>query len=137
MTTRKITQLQPLTTALTGAEQYEAARDNVSYALSGINLFKTVGVLPATDGAPSPSSGYRIALYKISDGSPYSCTLDEALSLLLGVASYSVATAPDAVAAGAGAMIYVTNGNAGSPCVGVSNGTNWKVVALGATISAS
>ena len=34
-------------------------------------------------------------------------------------------------------MIWVTNGNAGAACVAVSDGTNWKVIALGATIAAS
>ena len=32
-------------------------------------------------------------------------------------------------------MIYVTDGNAGAATVAVSDGSNWKVVALGATIS--
>lgn len=38
---------------------------------------------------------------------------------------YTVATAPDAALAGAGAMIYVSNGKAGSPVIAFSNGTNW------------
>jgi len=32
-------------------------------------------------------------------------------------------------------MVYCTNGNAGAACVAVYDGSNWKVVALGATIS--
>lgn len=32
-------------------------------------------------------------------------------------------------------LIFVTNGNAGAQCVAVSDGTNWKVIALGANIS--
>jgi hypothetical protein len=39
--------------------------------------------------------------------------------------AYTVATAPSASAAGAGATIYVSNGAAGAPTVAVSNGTNW------------
>lgn len=34
-------------------------------------------------------------------------------------------------------MIWVTNGNAGAACVAVSDGANWKVIALGATIAAA
>lgn len=34
-----------------------------------------------------------------------------------------------------GSMIYVTNGNAGAKTLAVWDGSNWKVVALGATIS--
>ena len=36
-----------------------------------------------------------------------------------------------------GSFVYVTDGDAGSPCVGVFNGTNFKVVALGGNISSS
>lgn len=46
--------------------------------------------------------------------------------------SYDVGTVP-AAAAHAGAMVYLTDGNAGAACVAVSDGTDWKVVALGAT----
>lgn len=49
----------------------------------------------------------------------------------------TVALAPSAATAGAGAIIYVSNGNAGAACLAVSDGTNWKVVALGATIAAA
>lgn len=50
--------------------------------------------------------------------------------------SFTVATVPSA-ADWKNRMIWVTDGNAGAACVAVSDGTNWKVVALGATIAAS
>lgn len=37
----------------------------------------------------------------------------------------------------AGQLAYVTDGNAGSACLAVYDGSNWKVVALGATIATS
>jgi hypothetical protein len=37
----------------------------------------------------------------------------------------------------AGQLVYVTDGNAGSACLAVYDGSNWKVVALGATIATS
>lgn len=46
---------------------------------------------------------------------------------------YTVASAPSAGAAGR--VIYVANGDAGSPCLAVDNGFNWLRVTLGATIS--
>ncbi len=46
--------------------------------------------------------------------------------------SYTVATVPTG---SEGDMIYVTDGDAGSKCVAVFDGSNWKVVSLGATIS--
>lgn len=48
--------------------------------------------------------------------------------------SYLLADLPSAVA-NPYAMVYCLNGDAGSACVAVSDGTNWKVVALGATVS--
>ena len=50
------------------------------------------------------------------------------------LASYLLAALPSAVA-NPYAMVYCLNGNAGAACVAVSNGTVWKVVALGATVS--
>lgn len=52
---------------------------------------------------------------------------------IMTLKSYDVASVPSA--SPAGQMIYVTDGNAGAATVAVSDGSNWKVVALGATIS--
>ena len=46
---------------------------------------------------------------------------------------YNVAGVPSA--SSAGKLIWVTDGNSGSPTVAVSDGSNWKVIAFGATIS--
>ena len=40
--------------------------------------------------------------------------------------TYTVATAPSAITAGAGSVIYTTDGVAGSPGLAFSDGTNWK-----------
>lgn len=50
--------------------------------------------------------------------------------------SFAVADVPSA-ATYPKRVIYVTNGNAGAACLAVSDGTNWKVVALGSTIAAT
>jgi hypothetical protein len=50
---------------------------------------------------------------------------------------YTVATAPSAAQATAGAMIYVSDGAAGSPCLAMSNGTSWLRLTSGAAIAAS
>jgi hypothetical protein len=52
------------------------------------------------------------------------------------VPTYTVATAPSAVTAGAGTLIYVSDGAAGSAILAFSDGTNWKRSDTGATISA-
>ena len=52
---------------------------------------------------------------------------------IMTLPSYAVSGVPSA--SPAGQMIYVTDGNSGVATVAVSDGSNWKVVALGATIS--
>ncbi len=49
--------------------------------------------------------------------------------------TYTVATAPDASSVTAGTIIYVSNGEAGSPCVAVSDGSDWYA-GTGAVIAA-
>ena len=52
---------------------------------------------------------------------------------IMTLRSYAVSGVPSA--SPAGQMIYVTDGNSAAATVAVSDGSNWKVVALGATIS--
>lgn len=47
------------------------------------------------------------------------------LTGVVNLTNYTVATAPDASAAGAGAAIYVSDGAAGSPVLAFSNGTDF------------
>ena len=49
----------------------------------------------------------------------------------------STDTVLNIVGPAAGDIAYVSNGNAGSPCLAVYNGTIWAKVALGAVISAT
>ena len=50
--------------------------------------------------------------------------------------TFTVATAPSAVTAGAGTIIFVSDGLAGAPTIAVSDGTNF-ISAAGTTIAAS
>lgn len=52
---------------------------------------------------------------------------------IMTLPSYAVSSVPSA--SPAGQLIYVTDGNSGAATVACSDGSNWKVVALGATIS--
>lgn len=58
------------------------------------------------------------------------------VSILPKIPTYTVASVPSAATAGAGAIIYVSNGLAGAPTVAVSDGTNWKSAA-GTNVSAT
>ena len=53
------------------------------------------------------------------------------------VPTYTVANAPSAATAGAGTVVYVSNGAAGSAILAFSNGTDWKRSDTGATIAAA
>jgi len=50
--------------------------------------------------------------------------------------TFTVANAPSAVTAGAGTIIFVSDGLAGAPTIAVSDGTNF-ISAAGTTIAAS
>jgi len=52
---------------------------------------------------------------------------------IMTLPSYAVSGVPSA--SPAGQVIYVTDGNSGAATVACSNGSAWKVVAMGATIS--
>jgi len=51
--------------------------------------------------------------------------------------TFTVATAPSASAAGAGTIIFVSNGAGGNPCIAYSDGTNFLRCDTRATIAAS
>jgi len=53
------------------------------------------------------------------------------------VPTYTVASAPSASDAGAGTLVFVSNGAAGSAILAFSDGTNWKRSDTGGTIAAS
>lgn len=50
---------------------------------------------------------------------------------------YTVATVPSAAGAGAGALIFVNDGAAGSPILAFSDGANWLRSDTGAAIAAA
>lgn len=49
--------------------------------------------------------------------------------------AYEVATVPDATKH-TGSIIFVSNGDTGSPCLAVSDGTDWLRIVLGAAVAA-
>jgi hypothetical protein len=53
------------------------------------------------------------------------------------VPTYTVANAPSAATAGAGTVVFVSNGAAGAAILAFSDGTNWKRSDTGGTIAAS
>ena len=58
------------------------------------------------------------------------------IEMLHTLPSFTVSTVPSA-ASSTHRIIHVSNGDAGNPCIAISDGSNWKRIALGANISAS
>ena len=97
--------------------------------------------------ASAVSSSMQIPVYDSGNGQPRKVSVqqlqdyldenaDAAASGPLALADYSVAELPSA-SANPQAIVYCSNGDAGSPCLAVSNGTSWLRVALGAAVAAS
>jgi hypothetical protein len=79
---------------------------------------------------------------KLVRGQNGSAAINAALAKLasgedITLATFTVATLPAAAAGNAGRLVRVSDGNAGQPCLAMSNGSAWKVIALGATAAAS
>ena len=68
----------------------------------------------------------------LSFGRPRGNAITKAMTL----AKYTVATLPEA-AGHDGRMIWVTNGNAGAPCMAVSNGSAWLRIIPGTAVAAT
>lgn len=97
--------------------------------------------------ASEASLSMQVPVYDTSNGQPRKVSLQQVVDLVqesldsdasgpFALAAYSVAELPSA-SANAQAIVYCDNGDAGSPCLAVSNGVSWLRVALGAAVSAS
>lgn len=100
--------------------------------------------------ASAASLSMQVPVYDTSNGQPRKVSLNQVLELLQAnldsdaggpftLSSYTVAELTDDYPASShpNAIVYCSNGDAGSPCLAVSNGTAWKRIALGATVAAS
>ena len=83
------------------------------------------------DGGRNPSA-IRMIASGVSVLECYAASIQMLAPLTLS--SYTVATLPTGFN---GFMAWCSDGDAGSPCLTVHNGTDWKVVPLGATVSAT
>lgn len=81
-----------------------------------------------------PAIEYKVVLKDSSD------TILETIESVnppspVNLAAYAVGAEPSDPPTGM--VIWSTNGNAGSACLAAYDGTNWKVIALGSTVSAT
>lgn len=129
----------------TTALRVQSANGNFTYftvsTSTGQALFGTgTAAAPSIAFAADANTGiYRIGAddFGISVGGSQVIRLTGAgvaMQIPVNLKSYTVAGVPSGVT---GDIAYITNGDAGSPCLGVYDGTAWKRISLGATISAT
>lgn len=112
----------------------KSAMDELTNVIDGLNTAGGAAKLDSTSGKVIATSGIQ------SNNNDLALTPDDGysvnISTVLNLAPQTVAEL-EALAAGEGDIAYCSNGDAGSKCIAVYDGTNWKVVALASTISAT
>lgn len=98
-------------------------------AASGVASLNTSSVIPAAQlpDTIQSSSGNPLLLQPDTGR----VTIEDILLL-----TPQTVTELNALSSSAGDVAYCSNGDAGSPCIAVYNGTAWKVISFGSTISA-
>lgn len=95
--------------------------------------------------ASEASLSMQVPVYDSGNGQPRKVSMQQVVDLVqdnltsdstgpFTLADYSVAELPSALSNPA-AIVYCTNGDGGSPCLAVSNGTDWLRIALGAAVA--
>jgi len=125
-----------------GTDSPAAARPDIKTALD--ELKNVINGRNTADGVAGLDSGSKILATQIPDeinsssGNPL--TIDPAtgklkLEEILNLKPQTLAQLNARTDKAEGDVAYCSNGNAGSKTLAVYDGSNWKVVALGATIS--
>ena len=125
-----------------GTDSPAAARPNLKAALDELTLVIN-GRAQADGVAPLNASSKILATYlpdELNSSSGTALTLDPAsgkvnIEEIVNLAPQTLAQLNARTDKAEGDVAYCSNGNAGSKTVAVYDGSNWKVVALGATIS--
>tara|TARA_R100000734_G_C3295247_1_gene86511 strand:- start:548 stop:967 length:420 start_codon:yes stop_codon:yes gene_type:complete len=113
--------------------QLKNAVDELTNVIDGLNTSGGAAKLDATTSKVIANSGIQstgdVAITPVSGGS---VDIEDILNL-----NPKTVTELNALTSEEGDVAYCSNGNAGSKCVAVYDGSNWKVVALGSTIATS
>tara|TARA_R110000772_G_scaffold206605_4_gene317166 strand:- start:53 stop:478 length:426 start_codon:yes stop_codon:yes gene_type:complete len=125
-----------------GTDTPAAARPDLKAALDELTLVIN-GRAQANGVAPLDASSKILATYlpnELNSTSGTALTLDPAtgkvnIEEVVNLAPQTLAQLNARTDKAEGDIAYCSNGNAGSKTVAVYDGSNWKVVALGATIS--
>ena len=125
-----------------GTDSPAAARPNLKAALDEL-IIVIDGRGQASGVAPLNASTKIDATYipdELNSTAATNLTLDPAtgkvnLEEILNLAPQTVSQLNARTDKAEGDVAYCSNGDAGSKCLAIYNGTDWKVVSLGATIS--
>jgi len=125
-----------------GTDSPAAARPDLKAALDELTLVID-GRAQASGVAPLDASSKILATYlpdELNSSSGNALTLDPAsgkvnIEEIVNLAPQTLAQLNARTDKAEGDVAYCSNGNAGSKTLAVYDGTNWKVVARGATIS--
>jgi hypothetical protein len=113
--------------------EIKSALDELTNVANGLNTAGGAAKIDASTSKVIANSGIQSTQdLTLSPGSGYSVDIDTVLNL-----NSQTVTELNALTPAEGDIAYCSNGDAGSKCIAVYNGTDWKVVSLGATISAT
>ena len=113
--------------------EIKSALDELTNVANGLNTAGGAAKLDATTSKVIANSGIQSTTdITLSPSSGYSVDIDTVLNL-----NSQTVTELNALTPAEGDIAYCSNGDAGSKCIAVYDGSAWKVVSLGATISAT
>jgi hypothetical protein len=119
-----------------------SARPDLKAALE--ELINVINGRNTANGVAGLNASSKITASQIPDeinsSSATNLTLDPAtgkvkLEEILNLAPQTVSQLNARTDQAAGDVAYCTDGNSSSPCLAIYNGTDWKIVALGGTIT--
>ena len=117
----------------------KAALDELSNVINGLNTAGGAAKLDSSTTKVIANSGVQASTNLVlTTGSGYSVqAVNVDISNLLNLAPQTVAELNALSTKTEGDVAYCSNGDGGSKCLAVYDGSNWKRIALGTTIAAS
>lgn len=110
----------------------DAETDSPNHVIFDRETTGTTGGSNISNATVETDSG-NLVLWPGRQGSDATAVVEAKTAVQL--ATHTVASAGSISSPVAGQVIYVSNGDTGSPCLAVYDGSSWKRIALGATIS--
>lgn len=134
----------PITTTNldSGTDDPSLARADIYNAVVALNTIiseagQALGCALLNSSGQIPTANMPNTIIVSGDMTLQSATTKIVIQDVLRLGSFTTADVNLIASPAAGEIVYCTDGNTGSPCLAVYDGSAWKRVALGATISAT